>query len=111
MRVLFCAFAATITLACQSGRTDTAPSPEEAHQFIEAAEKRLEILGEKAARAAFVRNTHITVDTQAMAADAHSDYAAAVTEIATGARRFEGMPLPQDDARKLMLLKLQLSAP
>ena len=111
MRILLCAFAATITLACQSGRTDTAPSPEDAHQFIKAAEKRLEILGEKAARAAFVRNTHITVDTQAMAADAHSDYAAAVTEIATGARRFEGMPLPQDDARKLMLLKLQLSAP
>jgi peptidyl-dipeptidase A len=108
---LVCALAA-ITLGCQTGGGDGAPpTAEEAHQFIEAAEKRLEVLGKKAGRAAWVQNNFITVDTQKIAADAQSDFAAAVTELAPGARRFEGLQLPFEDARKLKLLKLQLSAP
>ena len=46
-----------------------------------------------------------------IAADAQSDLAAAVTELALGARRFEGLQLPDEDARKLKLIKLQLAAP
>ena len=87
------------------------PTADEAHRFIEAAEKRLEALGKKAARTGWVQNNFITVDTQQIAADAQSDLAAAVTELARGARRFEGLQLPEDDARKLKLLKLQLAAP
>ena len=109
--MLVCALA-VITLGCQTGGGDAVPpTAEEAHRFIEAAEKRLETLGKKASRAGWVQNNFITVDTQKIAADAQSDFAAAVTELAPGARRFEGLQLPFEDARKLKLLKLQLSAP
>ena len=109
--MLVCALA-VITLGCRARGGDAVPpTAEEAHQFIEAAEKRLETLGKKASRAGWVQNNFITVDTQKIAADAHSDFAAAVTELARGARRFEGLQLPFEDARKLTLLKLQLSAP
>ena len=92
--MLVCALAA-MTLGCQTGGGDGAPpTAEEAHRFIEAAEKRLEALGKKASRAAWVQNNFITVDTQKIAADAQSDFAAAVTELAPGARRFEGLPAP-----------------
>jgi peptidyl-dipeptidase A len=103
---------AVIALGCQTGGGDAVPpTAEEAHRFIQAAEKRLETLGKKASRAGWVQNNFITVDTQKIAADAQSDFAAAVTELAPGARRFEGLQLPIEDARKLKLLKLQLSAP
>jgi peptidyl-dipeptidase A len=103
-----------VSLACRtSGPTprETAPTVNEAQQFIASAEKRLELLGKKAARASWVQNNFITLDTQRIAADAYSDLAAAVTELALGARRFERVQLPATDARKLQLLKLQLAAP
>src|SRR5688572_15862685 len=107
-----CAVVGIITLGCQLGGNDAAqPTAQEAHQFIDAAEKRLETLGKKASRAGWVQNNFITVDTQIIAADGRSDFAAAVTELALGARRFDAVQLPYDDARKLKLLKLQLSAP
>ena len=110
--ILLCAVAGVIALGCRAGGGDADQStPQEAHRFIEAAEKRLESLGKKAARAGWVQNTYITVDTQKIAADAQSDFAAAVAELALGARRFDGLRLSEDDARKLKLLKLQLSAP
>jgi peptidyl-dipeptidase A len=101
-----------VTILCGC-RADESPAPTsaEAHQFVEAAEKRLDVLSRKAARAGWVQNNFITVDTQKIAADAQSDLAAAVTELALGARRFEGVQLSEDVSRKLMLLKLQLAAP
>jgi peptidyl-dipeptidase A len=93
------------------GRDASAPTLAEAHQYIATAEKRLEPLWKKAARAGWVQNNFITLDTEKIAADAYSDLAAAVTELALGARRFEALPLPAEDARKLKLLKLQLAAP
>ena len=108
---VLCVIAGAITLACQSRGIDAAPTTQEAHDFIEAAEMRLDTLGKKASRAAWVQGNFITVDTQKIAADAQSDFAAAVSELAREARRFEGLRLPDDDARKLRLLKLQLSAP
>ena len=110
--MLLCALAGVMVLGCRAGGGEAVqPTPQETHQFIEAAEKRLETLGKKAGRAGWVQNTYITVDTQKIAADAQSDFAAAVTELALGARRFDGLQLSEDDARKLKLLKLQLSAP
>ena len=88
-----------------------APTVAEAQQFIAMAETRLNTLGKKAARAGWVQNNFITVDTEKISADAYSDLAAAVTELALGARRFEALPLSAENARKLKLLKLQLSAP
>lgn len=110
--MLLCALAGIAMLGCQGGGERAAqPTVQEAQEFIAAAEQRLETLGKKAGRAGWVQNTYITVDTQKIAADAQSDFAAAVSELARGARRFEGLQLPADAARKLKLLKLQLSAP
>ena len=100
-----------IASACRPATETAAPTPDDAQQFVAAAEQRLEILGRKLARAAWVQNNFITADTEQIAADAQSDVAAAVTDLARGARRFEGLALPQETARTLMLLKLQLVAP
>jgi peptidyl-dipeptidase A len=107
--MLLCALASAMTLGC--GADGDAPTAEEAHRFVAAAEARLETLGNKASRTGWVQNNFITVDTQKIAADAQSDLAAAVTELARGARRFEGLQLPYEDTRKLRLLKLMLAAP
>ena len=99
-----------LTAGCGSADV-VVPGVDEAHTFIAAAEKRLDRLGRNAARAAWVQNTFITVDTQRMAAAAQSEFAAAVSELALEAQRFERLALPPEDARKLKLLKLQLAAP
>ena len=91
--------------------SSAAPTVDEARQFVDAAEKRLDLLAKKANRADWVQQNFITVDTEKMSADAQSDLAAVVTELALGAKRFEGLQLPPDVVRKLMLLKLQLAAP
>jgi peptidyl-dipeptidase A len=109
-RVVQVALFGVVTLGCRTPG-ESPPTTADAHQFIEAAEKRLEVLMKKAARTGWVQNNFITLDTQKIAADAQSDLAAAVTELALDARRFEGLQLSPDDARKLKLLKLQLVAP
>lgn len=88
-----------------------APTVAEARAFINAAEARLKELDLKAARAAWVQSNFITDDTEAMAADASKEQSAAVTDLAKKSRRFEGLKLPADLARKLKLLKLALNAP
>jgi len=104
---LLVACAAVVGAGCRP----EAATVEEAHQFVEAAERRLERLAGKANRADWVQQTNITLDTERIAADAQSDLAAAVTELALEARRFEGLELPPEDTRKLTLLKLLLAAP
>ena len=85
--MLRCVLACALTLGCRSDAG--APTADEAHRFVEVAEARLETLGNKASRAGWIQNNFITVDTQKIAADAQSDIAAAVSELARGARRFE----------------------
>ncbi len=106
--IFVCAFVST---AGCSSRDVVVPTVDEAQAFIAAAERRLDTLGRNAARAAWVQNTFITVDTQGMAAAAESEFAAAITELALEARRFERLALPAENARKLKLLRLQLAAP
>src|SRR5215216_3834078 len=83
-----------------------APTVAEAEKFMADAEARLNDLGLRLQRASWVQSTFITEDTEALAADANKDYIAAVTELAEGARRFEGLQLPGELARKFTLLKL-----
>src|SRR5688572_25930183 len=89
------ALAALLVLGCQSGGGESGPpTPHEAHRFVEAAEARLHTLGNNASRAGWVQSNFITVDTQKIAADAQSELAAAVSELARGARRYEPLQLP-----------------
>jgi len=105
------ALTGVLFLGCQRGGDAGPATADEAHRFIEAAQARLQTLGNNASRAGWVQNNFITVDTQEIAANAQSELAAAVSELARDARRFEQLQLPYEDARKLRLLKLMLSAP
>jgi len=58
-----------------------------------------------------VQSNFITVDTEALAADAIDDATAATTELVEQAKRFDGLKMPADLARKFMLLRLLLTAP
>jgi len=87
------------------------PTVAEAEQFMKQAEARLNDLGVKTAQASWVQENFITDDTQALSADAQDQLTAATTELINQAKRFDGLSLPPDLARKFMLLRLSLTAP
>jgi peptidyl-dipeptidase A len=58
-----------------------------------------------------VQETYITDDTEKLAAQAGEEVIAATTALVLEARRFEGLTLPEDVARKFALLKLSLNLP
>ncbi len=88
-----------------------APTAEEARQFVEAAENRLLPLWVGAQRASWVQETFITPDTEEMAAEADQAVKAATAELAAQARRYEGLQLPEDVARKLKLIRFSVDIP
>jgi peptidyl-dipeptidase A len=92
-------------------KATTPPTAEEARQFADAAEKQLLDLWIKAGRAQWVQENFITQDTEEMAAQANEAVAAATAELAAGARRFDGLQLPDDVARKLKLIKFSVDIP
>ncbi|HEV8253261.1 MAG TPA: M2 family metallopeptidase [Vicinamibacteria bacterium] len=84
---------------------------EEARRFVEDAETRLLALSIESQRADWVKSTFITDDTETLAAQANQRRIAATTELAKRATRFDGLTLPADVARKLLLLKVSLDLP
>ena len=87
------------------------PTAEEARSFIDGAEQRLLELWIKLQRAQWVQETYITPDTEEIAAEADEAVKAATSALALQARRYEGLQLPPDVARKLKLLKLSVDIP
>jgi peptidyl-dipeptidase A len=83
----------------------------EAARFVEQAEKTLTELGLKAARAAWIKANFITDDTVALETETGDAFTAATTELAKKATRFDGVTLPAETRRKLLLLKLALTVP
>ena len=117
--------AATLTLPAISTAAATDPAPKasakpaakinqpkptvkEAEQFVRDAEARLEKLGIDAQRAEWVAENFITDDTEAITSQAAERNLAAAGEVALQARRFNGLKLPADTARKLKLMQLAL---
>jgi peptidyl-dipeptidase A len=105
--------AAAITLAAGSSAAAEAekkpPTVEEAKAFADAAEARFFELSVAADRGEWVQANFITEDTQILAAQGEERKIAATIELAQKATRFDGLKLPDETARKLNLLKLQLS--
>jgi len=99
------------TSAKKPAAAKSAPTVAEAAAFMKNAEVQLDDLGVRAARAQWVQENFITDDTETMAAQAQEVLTKAVTQLALDARRFDGMKLPADLARKFKLLKLSLTAP
>ena len=78
---------------------------DEAVRFIAAAETRLAALSLKANQASWINSNFITYDTENLNAAASDEYTAAVTELAVASHRFDGLKLPFDARRKLLLLQ------
>ena len=87
------------------------PTVAEALAFIAGAEKDLGAMSVDANRASWVEETYITDDTVALLAEANDRLIARQTELVGEARRFDGLKLPPDAARKLLLLKLSIGLP
>lgn len=85
------------------------PTVAEAEAFLKQAEAELEKLSITAQRAAWVYETHITDDTEAISAQANEVALTASGEIALKARRYNHLPLSAESKRKLKLLQLNLS--
>ncbi|MBV9624932.1 MAG: M2 family metallopeptidase [Acidobacteria bacterium] len=83
----------------------------EAETFMQSAEARLASLSVTTNQADWVHDNFITDDTEALAAAANDKVTAATTELVEQAKRFDGLPMPADLARKFLLLKLSLAAP
>ncbi|MFV3132052.1 M2 family metallopeptidase [Niveispirillum sp. KHB5.9] len=87
------------------------PTVEEATAFIAKAEVELGAAREKGARIAWVQSTYITPDTLAIAADSNAAYSALVARLTAESKRFVGLDLPQDVARKFNLLRVETALP
>ena len=87
------------------------PTAADAEQFMQQAESRLNDLTIKSGRASWVQENFITDDTEAISADATDQLTALTTELVGQAKRFDGLDLPPDLARKFTLLRLSLTAP
>jgi peptidyl-dipeptidase A len=87
------------------------PTVEEARRFLADAEARLLDLWIQRERSAWVQSTHITFDTELLAARANEETIAATMELARRATRFDGLALDERDARKMRLLKMALTLP
>ena len=117
---LYCSAACLLALASRLpfasiAAAQAAPAPKptvvEALAFIDSTEKELSAMSIDAARASWVEETYITDDTVALVAEANDRLIARQTELIGAARRFDGLTLPPDAARKLLLLKLSIGLP
>jgi peptidyl-dipeptidase A len=107
-RVLLFLFSFLLLIQAQAA---SKPTVAEAEQFMNQAEARLNEIEVKAARASWVQENFITADTEALSADSQDQLTAATTELIEQSKRFDGLSLPPELARKFMLLRLSLTAP
>ena len=104
------AVAATPPL-CIPAHAKKHPDLAEARSFIRCVETKSTENRERLARASWIMSNFITVDTQALAADAQRERSALITTLERESRRYSELRLPADEKRKLELLRLQNSAP
>src|SRR5258706_7559929 len=100
-----------LCIAMNASAQNTAPTAADAQEFMNKAEARLSDLSVKVQRASWAQENFITDDTQAIAADEIDEVTAVTTEVVEQAKRDDGLALPSDLTRTLMLLKLRLTSP
>jgi peptidyl-dipeptidase A len=106
-----CVLFPAVILSGQAPVSSPPPTVDAARAFIARAEEALNSLGVRASRADWVQSTYITSDTQVIASETREAQVRAATQFAKEAGRFRDVQLPADLARKLMLLRLQLTMP
>src|SRR5437660_12910013 len=94
-------FTLTMLVAAQ---TSGSPTVAEAEAFMNKAEARLTELSVKVNQANWVHDNFITDDTEALAAAANDEITAVTTELIEQSKRFDGVKMPADLARKFLLL-------
>ncbi len=94
-----------VTTVSSVDEKNTAPTPQEAKEFLEAAEKDIEELNAIGARVYWINANFITEDTDWLASKVGADYAKLATRLANEAKRFNGLDLPADMRRKMDGLK------
>ncbi|MBI1766008.1 MAG: M2 family metallopeptidase [Acidobacteria bacterium] len=111
--LLMLAACATQPGTAPNGNTgnDVAVTAEGAEKFIADAEKRFSDATIKLSRASWVKSNFITDDTEAIEANQNEAFIALGTDLAETARKFDGVNLSPDAARKLKLMKLALTLP
>src|ERR1017187_5394141 len=97
------------TIAAMALAADPKATPEEARKFIHDAEQKLLLLGGDSSRAAWIKSTYITDDTEAIAAKLAPKAIAAAVLYAKQALRFDGLKRDAETARRIKLLKLSLT--
>jgi peptidyl-dipeptidase A len=102
-------FLLALTTALTAIAADPKPTAAEAREFINHAEQQLLALAIESSRAAWVKATFITEDTEILAAKADEKFISATVDFAKKAARFEGVELSDETARKMKLLKLALT--
>ncbi len=105
------ALAMTPLAARSGGAAGQNPTAADAEKFIERAEKRYLEATIKDSRASWVQSNFITDDTEIIAAEAKDNLIATIKELADESRKFDGLRLSPDVARKIKLLKLAVPLP
>src|SRR5260370_10493064 len=95
----------------KTSHTNAKPTVAEAEAFMKHAEEQLLDLSIKGGRASWVQENFITDDTEVLAAQANEVATAVGTQLALDARRFDGLKMPAELARKFLLFKLSLTSP
>ena len=99
------------TASAQKSEEGASPTPEDAAAFIDRVESAYAEVGEASARTSWVKATYITYDTNWLEAR----MAEALTELAVGfaneAKRYQGLDLPPDVARKMGLVRQGITLP
>lgn len=96
---------ASLTTSC-AGRTPSRPTAAEAEAFLKYVNATLLRLSTETSQAAWVYETYITGDTEALNARASQLYADTLAGFVKDAARFDDVDLPPDERRQLDLLKL-----
>jgi peptidyl-dipeptidase A len=105
------ALALPLLLAMSTAAQTHKPTVQDAQAFMGQAEARLAEQAVKLNRAQWVQSNFITDDTEALAADAQDQFTAMTTQLVEDAKKFDGLQMPAELARKFMLLRLSLTAP
>jgi peptidyl-dipeptidase A len=100
----------TAVVAAPTARAaDAPPTADEARRFVDQAETRLLDLSTISQHAEWIKNTYITEDSEAVSAYLDERALSASVELAKAAARFDGVKVPPDVARKLLLLKTAIT--
>src|SRR5579872_7293620 len=81
----------------------------DARAFLDAAEAKLLALSVDSGRSDWVKDNFITDDTEILAAEADERVINATVELVKQSKRFDGLKLPADLARKMKLLRLSVT--